>query len=103
MEEALLVAAGVLVDRRDLVFVDRDFHAAGSEQVTGAARGVRLVGAEPIRGRARTAGAVSFDSEMLEQSRQHRVVVGLARPDKDNQREPPAVDEVMDLGSQTAS
>lgn len=62
-------------------FRDNGDDAALTEMAADRARGVRLVGADPIRSSPRSPGAAAPDSEMFHQYRKHRRVAGLTGPD----------------------
>ena len=51
--------------------------------------------------RPRSWERMARDAEVVHEDREHRCVASLTGTDKDDQRPPAPVDEMMDLGAQT--
>ena len=65
--------------------------------------GVGLVASDSVRSRAWPPWAAPGDAEVIHEHREHRRVTGLSGPDEHDQRQPPTIDEVMDLRAQPAA
>ncbi|UPU42942.1 hypothetical protein M0639_28595 [Rhodococcus qingshengii JCM 15477] len=80
-------------------FRDDGLDAALAQLRPGRAGRVRFVSADRIRSRPRSPDLPS-DAQLLRKRQQHRRIPGLAGSDQRDQRQPVAVDELMDLGRQ---
>lgn len=83
-------------------FRNHGFDAASAQMAADRAGGIRLVTPERVRSRPRPAG-LAFDSQLRHQRQQHRRVAGLTGGDERGQREPVAIDKLMDLRREPAA
>jgi len=84
-------------------FGDHGDDAALAQVSADRAGRVRLVAAEPVRSRSGPARPAPGDFEVSHEHREHRRIARLPGPDEHDQRQPAAVDEVMDLRTQSAA
>ena len=64
--------------------------------------GVRLIAERRVGCGPGTSGAAPLDAQVGQQDGEHRGVVGLTRSGQDHQRSSATIDELMDLGQQSA-
>ena len=81
---------------------DHSHDSAFAQVCADRTRRVGLVPSDSVRSRAWPPWAAPGDAEVIHEHREHRRVTGLSGPDEHDQRQPPTIDEVMDLRAQPA-
>ena len=76
---------------------------AAAQVFADRSRGVRLVAPEPVRAGSWSTATIAGHTQVLQQDWQHGSIASLAGTDQHDQGQAGAVDELVDLGAQTAS
>lgn len=82
---------------------DDSYDAAGAQVPADRSGGVRLVAAHPVWAGAGSARAATGHAQMVHQDREHGGVAGLPGAHEHDQRQPPPLDEVVDLRAHTTA
>lgn len=83
-------------------FGDHSDDAAPAEVSSDCPGRVCLVATDPVRSGTRTTSVFPLDAQVTHQDGKHWRIARVTRPDDHDQRQPAAIDELVDLRAQTA-